>query len=477
MKKLAPLSISLFLILSCSNKNKSQNESLKKDRSVTNKKVLAISDIHFNPFDICEKDSHKKDSSLSQNNSSNKCTLLMKNLTEKKAKEWKNVFEKHYGNTPFSNQGENTNYPLYKNLLEELKRLGENEKFKFAVVLGDHLTHNFHTKYKYYAPNQLEHEKNNFIKKTFEYLSISMSEALPKDTKIYPVIGNNDSYIENYNVDNLKTSTFYQELRDIWSENASDLQNSTSFLEGGFYSIKTNVDKLFVTALNTNIFSHNAKTKENIDIGALSTEQLKWFEQSFKELNGGKAFIISHIPCGIDAYASSVKKKPSLFWKNESMQNSYIKILNENSKNISGIFVAHTHHDVFQILDSKSEIYTVSVPSVSQAHQNNSGIKIFHLDDENKLIDSLTYYFDNLQKKWIPLKSFNEIYQSKNMFEGIQKLSTQWTQSNKEPDEVFLQNYRLNADYKNYLSAWKYYACAASGANSETEYKICLEKF
>lgn len=281
-------------------------------------------------------------------------------------------------------------------------------------------------------------------------------------------------------MDNPKTSSFYNDLSNIWAGFSQQIYNSPSFKEGGYYSAVTPIKGLTVIALNTTPFSVKAINNDKADINKIIKDQLGWINKQLNSSSMQKALIISHIPPGIDAYASqksiSRGELPIPFWNKDEdlVLKPYLKILSNNFLILSGIMVGHTHFDGFQVLNNDLELYTLSVPSISPVHFNNSGYKIVSLDENNNIKNFSTYYLDRSKNIWKFEYSFNEIYESKNVFLGLQSLIGKWLKNPTEADTKYAKNFTLNADTTSIVSNWKYYLCSASDNLTIDDYQDCL---
>ncbi|APJ03364.1 metallophosphoesterase [Silvanigrella aquatica] len=432
--------------------------------------ILAMSDIHFNPFAICVDKNFKK-----------KCSALIRELNESEVNNWKQIFEKYHENLSPSVSGEDTNYPLFESFLYGIKEITEkNSNIRFAVILGDFLGHHFIDNFKLYSQDKLDPKKIDFIKKTYQFLTNEIRSVIPAQIEIYPVIGNNDSYIDNYNVDNPKTSLFYNDLKNIWALNSEQIKNSDSFSSGGYYSAKTKIKGLSVVALNTNPFSKKATSKDKADINKIIEEQLIWLNVKLENAKNQKILIISHIPFGIDTYSSlnSLKKggDPVLFWKDNPnlIEKPYLKILSNHFSSIAGILVAHTHFNSFQMIDNDLELFSLTVPSVSPIHKNNPGFQIFTLNDANIFMNSLSYVFGREEKKWKELYNFDELYESQTLYVGVQSLIGKWFKEPLVSDGKFINFYSMGNENTQVKNNWNYYICAADNNLNSENYKECL---
>ncbi|KAB8036502.1 hypothetical protein GCL60_15355 [Silvanigrella paludirubra] len=437
------------------------------NKSIAN--FIAISDIHFNPFDLCYDKSNQKN-----------CIQLINELNKSDSNKWNSIFKKYYKNNTFPSYGQNTNFPLFQSLLTELNQASKNTNLIFAVILGDFLAHQYIENYKIYTNDSSLIGAQNFVKKTFQYLTSEIRGSIPSNIEIYPVIGNNDSYIDNYNVDNPKTTKFYSDLKNIWTTYSSQIKSSNTFLNGGYYVAQSQIKKLSIIALNTNSFSRNAISKDKADIKEIAQQQLDWLNDQFNNAKDQKFILISHIPCGVDVYSSfnSMIKggDPVTFWNSNPKfaEKPYMKILSNNFLSISGILVSHTHNDSFQIINNDLGLFASYVPSISPAHYNNSGYKIFTIDEGNNLSNAISFYFDPSYKTWKEAYNFNETYESPNLFIGMQSLIGKWNKDPDEIDEKYLKNFNLNADISRLKNKWKYYVCGSADNIDVIDYQDCI---
>ena len=266
----------------------------------------------------------------------------------------------------------------------------------------------------------------------------------------------------------------------IWNNNTEQFKFSNSFLNGGYYIAKTPLKGLSVVALNTNPFSNYAMSKDKTDIHKMVKDELSWFNYHLTNAKSQKILVISHIPFGIDPYASikSMQKKglPIPFWQSneKSLGKNYLKILSSNFSSIAGILNGHTHSDSFQIINNDLALYSVSIPSLSPAHSNNSGFKVFTLDESNSLKNAITYFLDRTDNTWRQEYNFNETYESQNLFLGMQSMVGKWFKNQNEVDEKYLKYFNLGANSSKVKSNWLYYICAANDNLNIEEYNDCI---
>jgi sphingomyelin phosphodiesterase acid-like 3 len=447
--------------------NQSENQNVNHPLSAD---FLSLSDIHFNPYDYCTR----------KNADFQKCRDIVKDLVSSDVKQWNSIFQKHYsGDLSLSEFGQNTNYPLFQSLLKQLKENTQVQQSQFVVILGDTLGHDFVGIYKKLYPLAKQEEIQSFINKTLVYINSNVKNSLSRNIGFFPVIGNNDSYIEDYNVDNPKINSFYEDF----NKNINELNNSNdvsfNFTESGYYYAKLKINNLNIISLNTNPFSANAINNDAVNIDKEIEKELDWLSKSFndaKEKNR-RVLILTHIPIGIDAYTSIKMKYVTPFWSaNESkIANKYVKILKDNSSNILGIMMGHTHNDTYSIIDKELNLFEISTSSVTPSHYNNSSFKIYSID-KNEIKDFSTYYLDRSEANpmWKLEYTFTKFYKANSLNSGIKNFTQQW-ESSKTINDKYLNFYNVGSDSSFMKNNWKYYACAANYILIK-EFENCLNE-
>ncbi len=346
--------------------------------------VWVLSDIHFNPFADCV---------------SEKCPLTTK-LDKATASEWPQIFAQNASNQLPKN-GQTTNYALFHSLLNQLQQ----EKPENVIILGDFLAHRYRTQYLKYTGDHNRAHYNNFVIKTMQFITDSIQQVLPAQSAIYPVIGNNDSYggKDCAYADYCINPALYKSLIPYWAPLFRDDNNKNQFTMGfpqaGYYEIALPNSHNHIIVLNTVLFSSKAQGP-NAYITAQN--QIKWLSQRLADFakTNDKAWIIFHIPPGIDAN-SSVKNFFGLvipFWDKDYSQ-KFLDLVHQYNSVITGVLSGHTHMDGFLVLDKNHDpnIIDSFVPSISPIFGNNPAYKIYNYDLNNFLLGSFTTYFLNLK--------------------------------------------------------------------------------
>jgi sphingomyelin phosphodiesterase acid-like 3 len=242
---------------------------------------LSLSDIHFDPFTICDK-------------KATSCPLIEK-LANASSQEWKNILIQ-FDQEPAKYQ-QDTNYPLLAATLQTVGTVSTTKKTRFVLILGDYLAHHYKEKYQQFAVDKSNAGYQAFVKKTMEFITQELNTTFPTQD-VYMLPGNNDSYLD----DNVYEphGIFFQEMAMLWStaikNSAAKSEMLTLFSQNGYYAVTPRKQpNMRIIALNSNLFSPVAKGN---NIEAAANAQLDWLEQQLESaLNQHQKVIIAmHIP-------------------------------------------------------------------------------------------------------------------------------------------------------------------------------------
>jgi hypothetical protein len=175
----------------------------------------------------------------------------------------------------------------------------------------------------------------------------------------------------------------------------------------GYYAASA-FDGHRVIGLNSVMFSgsHNSEYDPHCSFDTLNQEeeslkQLKWLREELeaaKTMNQ-KAYLIMHIPPGIDAY------KGTGMWKQQAWVDSLLMFSDDYSSTISGVFFGHTHMDEVRRFTRPSDpssfsAIAISAPGVSPIFKNNPGFKKVYINADYEPIDFTTHYTSRIDSVW-----------------------------------------------------------------------------
>ena len=167
----------------------------------------------------------------------------------------------------------------------------------------------------------------------------------------------------------------------------------------GYYSARP-FEGLRIIALNTVMFSGRHESQypshcvhDTLNQEQEAQEQLSWLkgELAAAKSNKEKAYIIMHIPPGVDAYQGNS------MWKNHAWEDSLLLYADQYSATISGVFFGHTHMDEIRRLTlpndaTKFSAVAISAPGISPIFNNNPGFKTVYYNKKYEAIDYITHY-------------------------------------------------------------------------------------
>ncbi|MBK9331464.1 MAG: metallophosphoesterase [Ignavibacteria bacterium] len=402
MKKLPLIQFILLLCLSFT------GASIHKDPPEN--KFLNFSDLHFDPFYD---------------------TTIVHKLIMSDHSSWENIF---YGSEikSVSNYGRDSNFPLLKSLMVEMKdRIPEPD---FIIITGDFMGHDFNENYEKFSGSKNQDSLYVFIEKTIRFLTSYITKFYP-NTQIFPMVGNDDSFCGDYMID--PQGEFLNMLSEVWepvvNKTGSNASFRTDFSKGGYCLVNfpsniSDESKIKMLILNTVFFSSDYKNICGDTLTDPGLEQLEWLENVFRKCkaDGNKLMLSYHIPPGIDIYGTihgkgdcSEKIMPT--WK-EKYSIEFIRLIKNYSDIILSQFAGHFHRDDFRIFyEGNNPVSFIHItPSVSPVYDNNPAYQIFSYDNTDfSLHNYETYYLNNVREnntdanetpQWLFEYNFNDNY-------------------------------------------------------------------
>ncbi|KAH0791269.1 Ser/Thr protein phosphatase [Histomonas meleagridis] len=293
-----------------------------------------------------------------------------------------------------------------------------------------------------------------FIKKLLD----QMGDMYP-DVPLLLTLGNNDFY-QNYG----SLSTDERDFLGLTNITRLGLQGEhlETFKKGGYYYYDFEPAKIRFLLLNTVMY-----TTKRSDSGTDPHDQFSWMERVISEgqSKGLTIIITMHIPPG----HSDLNAKQG--WHEE-----YISRFDEIVKkyDVKYSIAAHTHYDIFMPhygQTGASQGYSLSSPSVSPAHNNNPGFRVYQFN-ENGLIDYEQYFADIMMNpselNWELEYKFSQAY-------NVTDLSSESIQS---VVKYITTTSEGKWSYKEKVTAlamdnWKFYFCMLKATTHE-QAEMCL---
>lgn len=351
--------------------------------------ILSIADIHFDPFTSCGKQ---------------KPCILVRKLQSSPVSQWEAIFLALDHDPPA--YGKDTNFALLALTLKQIDALAQSKPIAFGLFLGDFVGHEFKRKYRIYSGDHQLSGYQQFLGKTLEFLLLQFKLHLPH-CPFYPVIGNNDTdkndYVSNPN------GKFIKQMAQLFApflDFQADHLLSKAFARSGYYAgAVPGENKLFIITLNTNYFA-NKNVNKNIFTKNAAKQELVWLKKTLAMVkkNNAHAFIIMHIPLGIDVYAFAQFKLFSLLalWQ-PAYSLEFQQIVKDNASQINAIFAAHLHSEWLQAFafNKIQGIPFYGTPSISPIFWNDPSFRVFSYNPQTgKMVKAITYAYSLNQRSW-----------------------------------------------------------------------------
>jgi sphingomyelin phosphodiesterase acid-like 3 len=317
-------------------------------------KCLVVSDIHFNPlFGSSEKDS-----------------VLKKKLATWSFNDWKKYFE----STPAEMELDSTllfkdaNYAVLTSAIANMKKKLPHPAF--IVIAGDFIWHGAIP-----ADSLIKKKSLLFIARLFK-------ENFP-GTLIIPAMGNNDTYGNDYD---LQDSKFLKDFANAWMPNLPT-PSADSLKKNSYYTCEDGNLKFIV--INSALVQAQGNYPQ-------SAAMLKWLNKTLANANGKNVWIITHIPPGLNSFNDKD------FWKKSEAQ-EFVNTVVKYAPTVKLMICSHTHFDDFKVFyDNSGSRAPVAflriVPSVCSNHGNYPSFEVAEFNPVSGKLDDETSWYLNLAK-------------------------------------------------------------------------------
>jgi len=231
------------------------------------------------------------------------------------------------------------------------------------------------------------------VEKTINYVMRELRAVLP-GVPVYAALGNNDSGCGDYQLD--PNSAF---LADIGRTLTADFpageraEALRTFAEGGFYSVRLPAPFAHarMLVLDDQFMSRQYATCGGKADPAPAAVQIAWLTKELDEARQSKekVWVMSHIPPGVNPYATAMKAmdlcsggKPQMFLSSEALPNA----MSNYGDVIELAIFAHTHMDEMRLLKPAvagappQGVAVKLVPSISPINGNNPSFMVTQID-------------------------------------------------------------------------------------------------
>ena len=316
----------------------------------TTEKCLIVSDIHFAPLYGLAND-----------------TLLKRKLEKSSFNEWRKYFEGSVFQTTLGAglYGKDANYAVLSSAVANMKKTLPHPAF--IIIAGDFIWHD-----AFISDSILK-------KKTIRFIAQLFKEKFP-NTPIIPTMGNNDTYGNDYDIQDAR---FLRDFADSWAPNLPKASGKQLKAQGYYTWIYHNF-KLMV--INSAPLYYKKDYLQAMPM-------LKWVHTNLANASNKNVWIISHIPPGTNGYNGSN------FWKPDYTQMFVNDVVNYASK-VKFSVASHTHFNDFKVFyDGSAKQQPVAfmriVPSICPNHNNNPSFEVAEFKTATySVVKETIYYLD-----------------------------------------------------------------------------------
>ena len=357
----------------------------------------AFSDIHFDPF---------YDPSL------------VDKLAAAEPARWDSIFSTSSITSP-SPAGSDTNFPLFKSLLEAISK--QARRLDYLIVPGDFLAHDFREKFQSLASDKSEVAYQRFVIKTMHYLARSLKARFPT-VPVIAALGNNDSFCGDYMIQ--PAGDFLYETSPLMISLAGEGRGFDAYPELGAYVLPhPKTPNHYFVVFDDVFFSKNYRNRCGLSFIDPAQGLLLWLESTLYRMQrmGAEVTLVTHLPVGIDVYnstkACSTGEAPTSHLAT-AHEAAFLRILKRYPTLIETIFVGHSHNDDFRVLaadDGRPFAFQRVVPSISPLHGNTPSYQVYQYDRSTGTpLNTITLAFDSGggagRSTWVREYDFKEAY-------------------------------------------------------------------
>jgi sphingomyelin phosphodiesterase acid-like 3 len=301
---------------------------------------LLVSDVHFDPFAD---------------------PALVPKLAAAPATEWQRIFAPDRGAAP-SAYGADTNYALLASSLHEMK--ASTPAPAVVVIAGDFLAHDFRKQYQSSTHDASEAGYERFVDRTIAFLALEFRATYP-DAQFVPAAGNNDSYCGDYEA--APGSPFFAHMAAAWAPLVTRGGRAPGFVRefgaDGHYVASTGIG-IGIVVPNSVYWSARYQDACGTATNPPAAEET-WFSGALASIPARRRWVVTHIPAGIDAYASQYGAPVTMY----GPANVAAVPASIDRAAVRTVLVGHVHMNDLRVTRAGSPL--LLIPSISPVFANN----------------------------------------------------------------------------------------------------------
>ncbi len=342
---------------------------------------LLFTDFHFNPFFD---------------------PALFPRLRQAEATAWNAILAESQP-VGFNARGSDSNAALISSALADARQ--RCPRPDFILCAGDFLSHDWEEAFDRAAPGVRKTQPEVFSQFTINSLKFvagQIARHFP-GIPLYPTLGNEDSFCGDYEL--TPGGLFLRDFAEIFApalqvdDGARKQFLSSASRHGCYVAPLPGVKGARLISVNSVFFSIDYHDDCESKPRQTGDEVLRWLEEQLAaaERHGQTAWLLMHIPPGIDAYETAkavAAQRPAVpFWREADLA-AFLKLAQRYSSTIHMVLAGHTHMDDFRVaqVDRRPVLLSKLAPAVSPVFGNNPAYQVYRYQPRTaRITDYRTY--------------------------------------------------------------------------------------
>jgi sphingomyelin phosphodiesterase acid-like 3 len=392
-------------------------------------------------------------------------------------------------------RGVDTPFALFSSSLQAMH--SRQPDAKFMTVSGDLIAHDFSCRYTAVEPRSTPGEYEAFVLKTLDFVIAELRASFP-GMPVYVALGNNDTGCGDYQLD--AGGDFLAQAGRIVAEGLPASQRQQvikEFGEGGYFSVAMTAPMHDTRLIVLNDVFQSPKYSTcggKPDTSAANAEMI-WLQKQLADARrlGQKAWVMGHIPPGIDPYSTVLKLRnvcggqpPVEFLSTDEMADLLIEYADVVRL---GIF-AHTHMDEIRLLrpgsgeplpaDERS-VAIKMVPSISPVDGNTPSFTLARVNPSTAILQDYAVIaasnHTGIAATWTPEYDYGQTYHEPEFSAStLRELVQEFTadpSSKTQVSAAYIRNFFVGNRSLELSPFWPEYVCVL-GNYTAKEFARCV---
>ncbi len=441
--------------------------------------VLMLSDLHFDPLHDPARAARLASAPVEQWDS-----ILQESDSPHQAKDYADLQSACHA------RGVDSNYALIRAALHGAQ--AHANEIAFVILTGDLLVHQFDCRFQHSLPGKSAADYAAFAEKTTVYVMKQVEQSFPR-VPVYFGGGNNDSSCGDYEMD--QNDRFFAAtapavlagLRDVKAVERTRVL--ADYRQNGSYSaLLPRLKQTRVVALDDIFLSARSTGCSGAANDASAKAELAWLDRTLTEAErrGESAWVMGHIPPGVDAYATFSKGQDVCAGapvKRYLATDDLAEVLEKHARTVKLSVFGHTHSDELRVLHGvDGSVPLKVVASVTPVNGNTPTFTLAQVDAATSTLKDYTVFTASnktgIETSWTPEYSYSAVYHEPDFSPAsLEALVARFQadQGGAEPASRSYESFFAPGMLPLLAFVWPQYACELNHAD-ERSFRACACK-